>query len=193
MTSKISIAAATIASAIVSLTGATAATAATSSAAPTLQQRIDNQIHRYGGKQVSPFEVSYDHGKAIVVFEMANGKIPTASRDRAEVSPASPDSTDYWEGCPYSSYSFGTHWFCFYQNQAWNQENGGRMLEFSGGGKQSLVSYGFSNETSSWVNTTNRIVTVYGGGNADLWAEGPNSDSYFVGKTANDRAQWFTS
>jgi hypothetical protein len=188
---RLSIVAAPIALLIIGLT-ATTASAATPSYAAALDQAVAHQLQAYpGGTQVSSNEVAYDGGKVMVVFPDASGFVPTASGARTEVTP---NATYEWHGCPYGNVA---SWYCFYQNANF----GGRMLEFqdcSGSGlDQSFSTYGFSNETTSWVNTsgiealsTNKYVGVWQGGNY-LWGEDPDSDSANVGKANNDKAQWF--
>ena len=187
---RISFVLAPIALLIVGITGT--ASAATPNYATVLNQAVAHQLVAYpGGKQVSSNEVSYDGGKVMVVFPDASGYVPTSAGARSEVTP---DATYEWHGCPYGNIA---SWYCFYQNSNF----GGRMLEFqdcSGSGtEQSFAGYGFSDETSSWVNTsgiealsTSKTVGVWKGGTY-LWTEDPDSDSSYVGKANNDKAEWF--
>jgi hypothetical protein len=179
-------------------------------AAERLQAEIDAQIAAYGGTQISPYEVAYNGGDVIMVFaNPVTGELPTGSADRAETrQPAdaaqpgafaqlTPLTTSYRYGCPYTS---TTGWTCFYQNINFNHYScggggacgdGGRMLQINSCGNQSLATYGFSGETSSWVNNTDAYVTVYDGNNSLLWSESPGSASAYVGSVDNDKAASF--
>jgi hypothetical protein len=168
-------------------------------AASLLQAEVARQIAGYGGVQVSPYEVAYDGGAAIMVFaNPLTGEFPTASADRAE-SAAAPLTTSYRYGCPYTGSS---GWTCFYQNKNFNAyscaggttppcTDGGRLLQFQSCGTQSLATYGFSDQTSSWVNNTSSYVSVYDSSGNGLWAESPGAASAYVGNADNDRADNF--
>ena len=92
-------------------------------------------------------------------------------------------------GCPDGTY---VHWFCFYENASF----GGRMLQFRDcPSTQSLASYGFANQTTSWVNNRSGVtITVYDGSTSGtvLWREYGKSYDTNVGSWANDRADTFT-
>jgi hypothetical protein len=182
-------------------------------AADRLQAEIDAQIDAYGGTQVSPYEVAYSGGDVIMVFaNPITGALPTGSADRAEsrrpadagrpgaAAQLAPLATSYRFGCPYTS---TTGWTCFYQHIDFNHYScggsgacgdGGRMLQFSAcgnRGNQSFGTYGFSGQTSSWVNNTDAYVTVYDASNSLLWSESPGSSSSYVGGADNDKAASF--
>lgn len=179
-------------------------------AARRLQAAIDAQIAKYGGTQISPYEVAYNGGDPIMVFaNPLTGRFPTSAADRAEArQPAAPGrpgvavtlaplATSYRDGCPYTS---TTGWTCFYQNIDYNHQScggtgscgdGGRLLEFATCGNQSLATYGFSGQTTSWVNNANAYVTVYDANDSLLWSESPGSASSYVGSAANDKADSF--
>jgi hypothetical protein len=179
-------------------------------AAQRLQAEIDAQIATYGGTQITPYEVAYNNGDVIMVFaNPVTGELPTGSAERAETrQPAdsgrpgaaaqlTPLTTSYRYGCPYTS---TTGWTCFYQNIDFNHYScggggacgdGGRMLQFDTCGNQSLGTYGFSGQTSSWVNNTDSYVTVYDANNALLWSEAPGYSSSYVGSGDNDKAASF--
>ncbi len=178
-------------------------------AAKRLQAKIDAQLAAHGGTQVSPYEVAYDGGDAIMVFaNPLSGQLPTRGADRAETRQSTapgrpgaaaalaPLTTSYRDGCPYTS---TTGWTCFYQNIDFNHYScgagacgdGGRMLEFSACGAKSLGTYGFSDQTTSWVNNTDSYVTVYDVNNSLLWSESPGSASSYVGSADNDKAVSF--
>jgi hypothetical protein len=176
---------------LVGVSGTAAFASAASTAHPgSLQRAVERQLRDYpGGTQVAANEVSYDHGHVIVAFPGPNGHVQ-APRS----SGAGPDASYSWHGCPYGDVAA---WYCFYQNSKF----GGRMLEFedcSGDGtKQSFGTYGFSNETSSWVNTSGiePLSTPVGvdvwGASTILWTEEEDSSSSYVGAANNDKAQWF--
>jgi hypothetical protein len=175
-----------------------------------LQQQIDEQIAAYGGTQISPYEVSYNGGNAIMVFaNPLTGEFPTNPADRAEAHRPAPRNapgvspqltaatTSYRYGCPYNATS---GWTCFYQNIDFNNYScpggggcgdGGRMLQFESCGTQSLATYGFSRQTTSWVNNTSAYVAVYDSSENPLWDESPGSADAYVGSTANDKADNF--
>jgi len=179
-------------------------------AAERLQAEIDAQIMAYGGTQISPYEVAYNGGDVIMVFaNPVTGELPTGSADRAETrqpadagppdafAPLTPLTTSYRYGCPYTSTA---GWTCFYQNIDFNHYScggggacgdGGRMLQVNSCGNQSLATYGFSGQTSSWVNNTDAYVTVYDGNNSLLWSESPGGSSAYVGSADNDKAVSF--
>lgn len=181
-----------------------------------LQARIDRQIAAHGGVQVSPYEISYGDratdGPIMVFADPSTGKFPTDPANRVEsaigtvgtaaVTPEASTaqhllttSTSYRYGCPYSG------WTCFYQDSNFNGytcasgptscTSGGRMLEFQSCGWQSLATYGFSGQTSSWINDTSTYVSVYDGSGTQLWSEAPGALSSYVGAANNDRADNF--
>lgn len=179
-------------------------------AAQRLQAEIDRQLAAHGGTQISPYEVAYDGGDVVMVFaNPVTGALPTGGADRAETRQPSapgrpgvatalaPMTTSYRDGCPYND---TTGWTCFYQNVDFNHNScggggscgdGGRMLEFATCGAQDLSAYGFSDQTTSWVNNTSSYVTVYDANNSLLWSESPGSSSSYVGSADNDRADNF--
>ena len=179
-------------------------------AAKRLQAEIDAQIAAHGGTQISPYEVAYNGADVVMVFaNPLTGALPTDSADRAETrqpftpgrpgaaATLSPLTTSYRYGCPYTA---TTGWTCFYQNIDFNHNScsgsgtcgdGGRMLEFSTCGTQDLSTYGFSDQTTSWVNNTSSYVTVYDVNNSLLWSESPGSSSSYVGSADNDKADNF--
>ncbi|MGH8891148.1 MAG: peptidase inhibitor family I36 protein [Acidothermaceae bacterium] len=176
-----------------------------------LQAEIAAQIAAYGGVQISPYEVAYNGGDPIMVFaNPITGDVPTVAGDRAEAGTGTASGaatpgvqsmvvplTSYRYGCPYSG---STGWTCFYQNVNFNGyscgggggcADGARMLEFASCGTQSLGTYGFSDQTSSWVNNTSSYVTVYNSSGGALWSESPGSASANVGSANNDKADNF--
>lgn len=178
-------------------------------AAKRLQAEIDRQLAAHGGTQISPYEIAYHGGGVVMVFaNPLTGALPTDSASRAETGrPTAPGrpgpatglapTTSYRDGCPYTG---TTGWTCFYQNIDFNHNScsgsgtcgdGGRMLEFATCGRQDLSSYGFSDQTTSWVNNTSSYVTVYDVNNTLLWSESPGSSSSYVGSADNDKADNF--
>ena len=185
-----------------------AASGLPAAAASQLQAAIDAQLAAHGGRQISPYEVAYNGGAVVMVFaNPLTGALPTGAADRVETrqpttsgrpgAAVSPLTTSYRYGCPYTG---TTGWTCFYQNIDFNHNScsgsgscgdGGRMLEFSTCGTQDLSTYGFSDQTSSWVNNTSSYVTVYDVNNSLLWSESPGSSSSYVGGADNDKADNF--
>lgn len=179
-------------------------------AAKRLQAAIDAQLAAHGGTQISPYEVAYHGDDVVMVFaNPVTGALPTDSANRSETrqptrpgrpgaaATLAPLTTSYRCGCPYNG---TTGWTCFYQNIDFNHYScggtgscgdGGRMLEFTTCGTQDLSAYGFSGQTTSWVNNTSAYVTVYDVNNALLWSESPGSASSYVGSGDNDRADNF--
>jgi hypothetical protein len=179
-------------------------------AAKRLQAEIDRQLAAHGGTQISPYEVAYAGGDVVMVFaDPVTGALPTDSDSRAEAgrqtAPGRPGAaaglapltTSYRYGCPYNATA---GWTCFYQNIDFNHNtcggggacgDGGRMLEFASCGTADLSAYGFSDQTTSWVNNTSSYVTVYDANSTLLWSESPGSSSSYVGSADNDRADNF--
>jgi hypothetical protein len=142
--------------------------------------------------KVSPYQVAWANGAILTWADPATGAIPTDVENRSELPPGDEVSTLDVNGCP--SGSFTTNKYCFYEHTNF----GGRMLQFADcGSYQYFSTYGFENQTSSWVNTTGNTVTVYnrlvGGGQAILWVEGPASNSSVVTTANNDKADHFYS
>lgn len=162
-----------------------------SDAARQLQAEIDRQIALYGGTQVSAYEIAYGAGDPVMVFaNPVTGEFPTDAANRVERGQATqttPLTTAYRYGCPYSSGG----WACFYQNIDFNGSGSGRLLQFQSCGRQSLATYGFSDQTSSWVNNTSSYVSVYDQYGTHLWDESPGGLSAYVGDANNDRADNF--
>jgi hypothetical protein len=185
-------------------------------AARLLQAQVDRQLAAHGGVQVSPYEISYGDratdGPIMVFADPSTGKFPTDPANRVEATTGTTGTTAvmpgastaqslmttttlYRYGCPYSG------WTCFYQDSNFNGytcvsgptscSSGARMLEFQSCGWQSLATYGFSDQTSSWVNDTSSYVSVYDGSGSQLWSEAPGALSSYVGDANNDRADNF--
>jgi hypothetical protein len=170
-----------------------------------LAAEVAQQLHDYpGGVEIAPDTVAYRNGTVRVVFAdpstgyvAARNSSSTSASDTVVVPPdPSALTTSFLNGCPYTS---TTRWFCFYQNSNF----GGTMLQFSDcsstGTIQYFSTYGFANQTSSWVNTrtTNSgSIKVYDTDTTFtlLWTEvtgaGMTSSSY-VGAAANDQADYF--
>ncbi|GAB2696749.1 hypothetical protein GCM10027194_33460 [Thalassiella azotivora] len=89
-------------------------------------------------------------------------------------------------GATASAGSCGGGWSCLFEH-SWY---GGRMLQFrSCGYRQSLGSYGFANQASSWVNNRGQWTRVGDGSSTVLWTEYGYASASSVG-WANDRADW---
>lgn len=94
-------------------------------------------------------------------------------------------------GCPYGVYD---KWYCFYEHQNF----GGRRLQFLEyycpgtihNRILELADWDFINQTTAWVNNSQRTIKVYDGNHATgyhLWTMGDEAESPYVG-VANDRA-----
>jgi hypothetical protein len=154
--------------------------------------RIESDISRVlesspGAVRTGPFQVSW-RGGAVVSTWVPGGSAAdlVQRRDAAAVPGAVTASVG---GCPDGT---TVHWFCFYEHASF----GGRMLQFRDcPSTQSLASYGFANQTTSWVNNRSGVtITVYDGTTSGtvLWHEYGKSSSTNVGSWANDRADTFT-
>jgi len=163
----------------------------------TIQAAIDEQLAAVpGGVQVSPNEASYLQGTVVIVFPEADGFVPTDAARRVVESQteASASGTSYKYGCPYGN---RVAWYCFYEHIDFR----GRMLQFkdcaSGqyGVYQRFTDWNFNDKTSSWVNTSIRLIDVYDnlGPSGFLWHEGAHSVSRHVGVGNNDRASSFVT
>jgi hypothetical protein len=141
-----------------------------------------------------PYQVAFDNASIVLTWpNPSTGRVPTQAADRPDLRPTSGgvQPADVY-GCP--SGPLVPDWYCFYQDISF----GGRMLEFkdcsNSGLRQNFSDYGFRNETSSWVNTTNNVVDVFDfapGGDNLLWIEAPGSGTDYVGNANNDRADYF--
>lgn len=160
---------------------------------PAVQAQIDEQLAAVvGGVQVSPNEVSYLNGDIVMVFAEADGFVPTGPGTRVVADKAG--STYYKYGCPYGN---RVQWYCFYEHISF----GGRMLQFKDcsssqyGLYQRFTDWNFNDRTSSWVNTSIRLIDVYDnlGPSGYLWHEGSNSAIHNVGVGNNDRASSFVT
>ena len=139
--------------------------------------------------RVSPYQVSWSDGALMTWADPRTGSVPTDPVNRVDLRGGGEEiSTLDVEGCP--SGAFTTNKYCFYEHSSW----GGRMLQFADcGSTQFLNNYGFTNQTSSWVNTTSNTVNVWSTDKTTgyLWSEAANSKSSYVGSTNNDRADYF--
>lgn len=134
-----------------------------------VQAQIDAQLRDYpGGVQSGPNEISYKNGRVLLTF-------PSEGGNRAAPNPCAANR------------------YCFYQDKNFE----GRKLTFADcGGTQTLVDYGFGNKTSSWQNKTKSTVEVFDENVQPwklLWTEVPSGASSYVGDTANDKADSFTT
>ena len=159
---------------------------------PAVQAQIDEQLAAVsGGVQVSPNEVSYLDGDVVMVFPEADGFVPTGPTVRVGAASL---STSYKYGCPYGN---RVQWYCFYEHIDFR----GRMLQFKDcangqyGLYQRFTDWNFNDQTSSWVNTSIRLIDVYDnlGPSGFLWHEGNGGASRHVGVGNNDRASSFVT
>jgi len=148
------------------------------SAASSLQGKIAQELRAHpGGVQISPNQIAWLGGSVVLT-------LPAPGARTAAASGVVPNTTLH--GCPGG-------WYCFYQDINF----GGRMLQFQdctpGGTIQYFSTYGFRNETSSWV--VNRSLNFVNVNDTEtgynLWNEPSNSSSSWVGSANNDRADWF--
>ncbi|MGH2856271.1 MAG: hypothetical protein ACRDMJ_02170 [Solirubrobacteraceae bacterium] len=176
-------------------TTTTPAGSATPTTAAQLKTDIDHQLATTaGGTQVGNNVVSYDNGNVQIVFPepgsaVASSYNPDARHAKGGVKARLAD----YQGCPTG---VSTYWSCFYQNKNF----GGTRAQFKDCGYlQSFNSYGFADETSSWVNTKPMAyVDTQRYNHAPLWHEkearnssnGHYSYSTYVGNADNDSA-WY--
>jgi hypothetical protein len=130
-------------------------------------------------------QVAWQDGAVILTWpDPRTGKVSLSPADRPDLEPGEVGASDV-NGCPAGITK--TNKYCFYEHSSF----GGRMLQFQDcGGDQFFDTYGFSNQTSSWVNTTSNVVRVYDGF-ISIWDEPKNSKSSYVGAAANDKADSF--
>lgn len=164
---------------------------------PASLSRVESDISRVlrdspGAVRTGPLEVSWDGGAVVSTWVVDAGANdvgdPAALRLEASGSAQRLAASGY-AGCPDGTF---VHWFCFYEHASF----GGRMLQFRDcPSTQSLASYGFANQTTSWVNNRSGVtITVYDGSTNGtvLWREYGRSNDANVGSWANDRADTFT-
>jgi hypothetical protein len=173
-----------------------AGVASAESPAPTANAvaRIENDIARVlrsspGATRTGPFEVSWDGGAVVSTWTPPSRPRDAGSTQGTLALGQQALASSSYAGCPDGT---TVHWFCFYENASF----GGRMLQFRDcPSTQSLASYGFANQTTSWVNNrSGATITVYDGSTNGtvLWREYGRSHSSNVGSWANDRADTFT-
>lgn len=153
-----------------------------------LDREIDQFVAAHpGSSRVSEYVVAWDGGAVTLTWpNPATGRADSLVTMNAMSGDMSAMDV---EGC--QSGPFTSDYYCFYQYSNW----GGRKLSFKDCGyTQYFADYGFRNEASSWVNTTNNTVRVYdyaSGADILLWREEPDAKSSYVGSGANDRADYF--
>jgi hypothetical protein len=157
--------------------------------------RIESDISRVlraspGAVRTGPLEVSWDGGAVVSTWAPRSSDVYRTGTQRLDAGPSGQvAAATSVGGCPDGTY---VHWFCFYENASF----GGRMLQFRDcPSTQSLASYGFANQTTSWVNNRSGVtITVYDGSTSGtvLWREYGRSSDTNVGSWANDRADTFT-
>jgi hypothetical protein len=157
-----------------------------------LQNDMDAYLTQYpGGTQVSDNALAYRNGDVVIVFpapdsrtappKLGNNVRDTylAQRLRQQMSVV---SAVY--GCPDGG------WYCFYSDSNF----GGRRYQFLNTCSDYASNWGFSNVTSSWVNTNpySQILTWDYLNGPGLWAT-PYGLSYssWVGSLANDRMSFW--
>jgi hypothetical protein len=176
--------------AIFMLVGLGIASSAQAKDKPTTQEQIDAFLAEHpDATQSGDYEVAWNDGAVVMTWpDESTGKVKPAQsangqgkKDEGEVG------TMDVEGCP-SGWTT-RNYYCFFEHSSF----GGRMLQFADcGGVQFFSDYGFRNQTSSWVNTTNNTIDVRDIDLAvNLWREGPGTKSSYVGNTNNDRADSF--
>lgn len=175
--------------------------ASPSSAATTpLQAQIEGALAQHpGGIQVSDNSIAWNGGDIVMTFP-ARGqrKAPDGLGDNPRMkvlerlgatglAPDVAESTESVEGCPNGIFTADA--YCFYTDINW----GGRRLTFYSTCSDFASNWGFDNETTSWVNTTNKIIHAYDqSGGTLLWDEATGvSKSSYVGNTNNDRMSFW--
>lgn len=171
---------------------------ATPQTAAQLQADINQQLATTaGGTQIGSNVVSYDNGNVQIVFPDPGASVaPAFNPDlRHRKGRGVRARTADYEGCPTG---VNTYWSCFYQNK----DFGGTRAQFKDCGyQQSFNSYGFADETSSWVNTKpEAYVDTQNWDHTHLWHEkearnstnGEYSYSTYVGDADNDSAWYLT-
>lgn len=160
-----------------------------------VEDQMQGLLARYPDAQpISDHELAWNDGSVVL-------SIP-ADEDEEEVETEADDQDVgvHKEALAAASvHNCPSGWYCFYQHKNF----GGRMLKFRdcprNGGTQYLTTYGFENQTTSWV--VNRKLNFVNVNDEDgnrgfprgynLWNAEGNSQSSNVGSTNNDRADWF--
>jgi hypothetical protein len=132
-----------------------------------------------GGVRVGN-KVFYEDGRVVLEFSPTDEDVVARQ------------AGDGWKKCP-------SRWYCLFQHVDWNWNEAegryvGRMLRFSDPGRQDLDTYGFRDQTSSWVNKTSSRVAVVNirrlRPDQRLWCSPPDSRSSWVGASDNDKADY---
>jgi hypothetical protein len=131
-----------------------------------MQKEINQQLRTTeGGVQISPNEVSYHQGRAVLTFvlpgdttvtqtsaRIARGEAPGGWGKQEGVVTSNP----YSHNCPYS-YIGGPDWYCFFEHINYS----GRMLKWSNehchDGVVNFWDWNFENMTSSMVNNNSSV------------------------------------
>lgn len=175
-----------------------------------LQSRVEAYIAKTGGVQVSQYEVHFAGGDVSMSFPAKkHGQTPAMSRAAAVAAGLPADSLDAFPqgvgsvsigdlggstlSCPYSKPFPVTKYYCFYQDINFD----GRMLKFKDKNCPyvNFATYGFRNETSSWVNHSTYTIKVFNSvppkQGKRLWVEKPTTDNAWVGTAKSDKADTF--
>jgi hypothetical protein len=171
--------------------------------AANLQQQVDEQVHRYGGTQVSANEVSYRGGTVILALPLPGQRTAPVSSHAALAASGggvTPDVGIYYiHGC--TAGGADNRWYCFYQDAYW----GGRRLQWNlphcNVQRNDYIDfsvYGFESKISSWVNTGALNIWAFDHFWNQLWYEAPanppsdyhDNESSYVGNPANDTAYY---
>ncbi|TCC43206.1 peptidase inhibitor family I36 protein [Kribbella sindirgiensis] len=153
-----------------------------------------------GGVQVSDNALVWEATGTVVVWPSPGERVApkglgsNVRRDAARrmgVEPLTENSIQDVYGCP--SGITVKDYYCFYTDINF----GGRRLQFTGAtGSGYASSWGFDNQTSSWVNTDSDVtIHAYDAttGTGWLWDEPENARVSYVGDTKNDRMSWWTT
>lgn len=150
-----------------------------------------------GGVQVSDNAMAWDGGDTVVVWpdpgdQQAPAGLGSNVRDDAVKQLDLQGVLSSQEFSALGSYtSCPSGWYCFYGGSNYN----GARYQFSSTCSSYASSWGFNNQTTSWVNRSgsNKIIYAYNyRGSRLLWFEAhPSRDSY-VGSSDNNRMSYWT-
>lgn len=141
--------------------------------------------------------IAWDDGAVVLTLT-----VPRADRDSARDASDGPESVSSSSEALSSAHGCPSGMYCVYEHSNWNEGRSpnappARMLKFSDCTRNDLATYGFRDQTSSWVNNGSRKIAVWNAGNccrsdAILWTMEPQSLSAWVGDSANDKADFFS-
>ncbi|MFI9007924.1 peptidase inhibitor family I36 protein [Actinosynnema sp. NPDC053489] len=144
-----------------------------------------------GGVQVSDNAVAWAGGRVVLVLASPGEAVAPkglganprhrAVRAAGLTGLVDPAGVRDVHGCPSGVTKKDN--YCFYENR----DFGGHRWQFADTCADSAGDWGFSNKTSSWVNTdTDKTIIAYSG-STRLWDEPEKSVSSYVGDAKNDK------